>query len=70
MKKITFATAMSSVLAALAVGLAGPALADSGSGSNVTAPAPIYPQSATGGANPYMPDGVEPYVPYGTSSQR
>jgi hypothetical protein len=70
MKKITFATAVSSVLAAMAIGLAVPALADAGSGSNVPSPAPIYPQSATGGANPYTPYGVNPYVPYGVFSQR
>jgi hypothetical protein len=58
MKKITFATVVSSALAALAIGFAGPALADAGSGSNVPAPAPVYPQSAYGGANPYTPYGV------------
>ena len=42
MKKITFATVVSSALAALAIGFAGPALADAGSGSNVPAPAPVY----------------------------
>ena len=40
MKKITFATVVSSALAALAIGLAGPALADAGSGSIVPAPGP------------------------------
>jgi hypothetical protein len=69
MKKITFATVASSVLAAAAIGLAGPALTDAGSGSNVQAPAPVYPQSAYGGANPYTPYGVDPYVPYGVWSQ-
>ena len=38
MKKITFATVVSGVLAAMAIGLAVPALADAGSGSNVPAP--------------------------------
>ena len=70
MKKITFATVVSGALAAMVIGLAAPALADAGSGSNVPAPAPIYPQLATGGANPYTPYGVNPYVPYGVSSQR
>jgi hypothetical protein len=65
MKKITFATVMSGALAALAIGLASPALADAGSGSNVQSPAPVYPQSVYGGANPYTPHGVDPYVPYG-----
>jgi len=69
MKKITFATVVSSALAALAIGFAGPALADAGSGSNVPAPAPVYPQSAYGGANPYTPYGVNPYVPYGVWAQ-
>ncbi len=70
MKKFSFATVVSSTLAAIAIGLAGPAMADAGSGSNVPAPAPVYPQTATGGANPYTPYGVDPYVPFGVSSQR
>jgi hypothetical protein len=70
MRKFSFAIMVSSVLAAMAVGLAVPALADAGSGSNVPAPAPVYPQTATGGANPYTPYGVDPYVPFGVSSQR
>jgi hypothetical protein len=70
MRKFSFAMMVSSVLAAMAVGLAVPALADAGSGSNVPAPAPVYPQTATGGANPYTPYGVDPYVPFGVSAQR
>jgi hypothetical protein len=70
MKKFGFATVVSSVLAAMAIGLAVPAMADAGSGSNVPAPAPVYPHTATGGANPYTPYGVDPYVPYGVWSQR
>ncbi|MFG1933379.1 hypothetical protein ACGFK1_22435 [Mycobacterium sp. NPDC048908] len=77
MKKITYATAVAGALAAvagalaaLAVGLASQAAADGGSGSNVVAPAPVYPQSAYGGANPYTPYGVDPYVPYGVWAQR
>jgi hypothetical protein len=69
MKKITFATVVSSALAALAIGLAGPAAADAGSSSNVPKPAPVYPQATYGGANPYTPYGVDPYVPYGVWSQ-
>jgi hypothetical protein len=69
MKKITFATVVASALAALAVGLAGPAASDAGSGSNVPNPAPVYPQSIYGGANPYTPYGVNPYVPYGVWAQ-
>jgi hypothetical protein len=65
-KKIAFAVVVSGGLAALAIGFAVPALADAGSGSNVPAPAPVYPQSAYGGTNPYAPYSVEAaYVPYG-----
>jgi hypothetical protein len=69
MRKITFATVVSSALAALAIGLAGPALADDAGGSVALAPGgpvavyPITPNA--GGANPYTPYGVDPYVPYG-----
>ena len=49
MKKITFATVVSSALAALAIGLAGPALSDAGSGSNVPAPAPVNGLRVDGG---------------------
>lgn len=69
MKKITFATVASSALAALAIGLASPVLADAGSGSNVPAPAPVYPVTPTVGTNPYTPYGVDPYVPYGVWAQ-
>jgi hypothetical protein len=73
MKKITFATAISTALAAFAIGLAGPALADAGSGSNVPHPGPgaaIYPGTPTvGGANPYTPYGVDTFVPYGVWAQ-
>jgi hypothetical protein len=69
MKKIIFAIVVSGAFATLAIGLAGPALADAGSGSNVPAPAPVYPQSAYGGANPYTPFGVNPYTPYGVWAQ-
>jgi hypothetical protein len=69
MQKITFATVVSGALAAVAIGLAGPVLADAGSGSNVQTPAPVYPHSAYGGANPYTPYGVDPYVPYGVWAQ-
>ena len=72
MKKFSFATVVSSALAALAIGLAGAALADAGSGSNV--PPPGVPSLSTrswptGGANPYMPFGLDPYVPYGVWAQ-
>jgi hypothetical protein len=69
MKKITFAAVASGALAALAIGFAGSAVADAGSGSNVPAPAPVYPQSVYGGANPYTPYGVDPYIPYGVWAQ-
>jgi hypothetical protein len=65
MKMIIFATAVSGALAVLAIGFAVPVFADAGSGSNVRAPAPVYPQSAYGGTNPYTPYGVHAYVPYG-----
>jgi hypothetical protein len=69
MKKITFAAAVSTALAAVAIGFAGAASADAGSGSNVIAPAPVYPQTVYGGANPYTPYGVDPYTPYGVWAQ-
>jgi hypothetical protein len=69
MKKITIASALSSALVALGLGFAGSAFADAGSGSNVVNPAPLYPQTATGGVNPYAPYGVDPYVPYGVWTQ-
>jgi hypothetical protein len=73
MKKLTFATVVASALAVLAIGLAGPALADAGRGSNVPpppgVPVLVYPQMPTAGANPYVPIGVDPYVPYGVWAQ-
>ena len=72
MKKLSFATAVASALAALAIGLVGPALADAGSGSNVPPPGVpvlVYPPMPTAGANPYVPIGVDPYVPYGVWAQ-
>ena len=72
MKKITVATMVSSALAALAIGFAGPALADAGSGSNVPPPGVpyvVHPQLPTAGTNPYIPFGVDPYVAYGVWAQ-
>jgi hypothetical protein len=72
MKKITVATMVSSVLAALAIGFAGPALADAGSGSNVPPPGVpyvVHPQLPAAGTNPYIPIGIDPYVPYGVWAQ-
>jgi hypothetical protein len=73
MKKITFATVVSGALAALAIGWAGPALADDAGGSLVLAPGgpePVYPITArAGAADPYTPYGVDVYVPYGTWTQ-
>jgi hypothetical protein len=64
MKKITFAGIISGALAALAIGLATPALADSGSGTVALppgGPVAIYPQGQViGGANPYPPFGSNP----------
>jgi hypothetical protein len=71
MKKITFATLASSALAAVAIGLAGPALAESGDGSVALppgGPVAVYPQGA-GGTNPFTPFGVNPYVPFGVWAQ-
>ena len=69
MKRITFAAVVSSALAALFIGLASPAAADAGSGSNLP-PGPVYPSTPpVGGANPYTPYGVDPYVPYGVWPQ-
>ena len=74
MKKITFATVASSALAALAIGLAGPALADDAVGSVALPPGgpiAVYPQTGpTSGANPYTPFGVNPYVPFGVWAQQ
>ena len=70
MTKLSFATVVSGVLAALAIGLAGPAVADAGSGSSVPKPGPvvIY-ETPTSGANPHTPFGVDPYIPYGVWAQ-
>jgi hypothetical protein len=73
MKKITFATVVSGALAALAIGLAGPALADDAVGSVALPPGgpiAVYPQTGpASGANPYTPFGVNPYTPYGVWAQ-
>ena len=72
MKKLSFATVVASTLAAVAIGLAGSALADAGSGSNGPPPGVpvlVYPRMPTAGANPYVPIGVDPYVPYGVWAQ-
>ena len=69
MKKITFASILSAALAAMAIGLATPALADNGSGTVALppgGPVAIYPQGQLiGGANPYTPFGSNPEVPFG-----
>jgi hypothetical protein len=73
MTEITVATLVSSALAALAIGLAGPALADNTFGSVALPPGgpiTVYPQTGpNSGANPYTPFGVDPYVPYGVWAQ-
>jgi hypothetical protein len=57
-------------LAALGIGLAAPAAADSGGSVALPGPAPVYAQdSFVGGANPYVPFGTNPMVPYGTWAQ-
>ena len=69
MKKITFASIVSGALAALAIGLATPALADNNDGSVALphgGPIAVYPGAqSVGGANPYTPFGPSPYVPDG-----
>ena len=70
MKKLSFATVVSVVPAALAIGLAGPVLADAGSGSSVPPPGPVViHETPTNGANPHTPFGIDPYVPYGVWAQ-
>ena len=69
MKKLSFATVVSGVLAALAIGLAGPAFADAGRGSSM-APGPVViHETPTSGANLHTPFGVDPYVLYGVWAQ-
>ena len=72
MKKLLFATIASTGLAAMAIGLATPALAaDSASGQGTVAlppggPVAVFPQDQIiGGADPYTPFGTNPDVPYG-----
>jgi hypothetical protein len=71
MTKLSFTTVLFGALAALVIGLAGPALADAGSGSSVPPPGPvvIHQQTPTSGANPRTPFGIDPYVPYGVWAQ-
>jgi hypothetical protein len=68
MKKFTLATLVASGLT-LAIGLAGPALADDGTVALPPGgPVAVYPQGG-GGTNPYTPYGVDPYVPFGVWAQ-
>lgn len=73
MKNTTFATAMSGALAAPAVGLACPALADDAIGSVALlpgGPVTVYPQTGPdSGANPYTAFAVNPYTPYSVWAQ-
>jgi hypothetical protein len=70
MNKLTFATIVSSGLAALAAALAIPAAAEDGTVALPPGgPVATYPQDqGPGGANPYTPFGTNPYVPYGVWS--
>jgi len=71
MKKFTLAALAGSALATLAIGLAGPALADDGDGTVALppgGPVSVYPQGA-GGTDPYIPYGVDPYIPFGVWAQ-
>jgi hypothetical protein len=69
MKKFTVAAFAASALATVAIGLAGPALADDGTVALPPGgPVAVYPQGG-GGTNPYIPYGVDPYVPFGVWAQ-
>ena len=66
MKKLGFAAIASTGLAALAIGLASPALADGTVALLPGGPDIVYQQNQNiGGANPFTPFGTDPYVPYG-----
>ena len=66
MKNVTFAGLVSGALATAAIGLATPALADNGGTVALPGPVSVYPQySVIGGADPYVPFGPNPSVPYG-----
>jgi hypothetical protein len=66
LKNLGFAAFASTGLAALAIGLASPALADGTVALPPGGPNVVYQQDqSTGGANPYTPFGTDPYVPYG-----
>jgi len=77
MRKVMIAAVVSSALGTLAIGLAGPALADNYCGTVVQrgsvalpGPVPVYPQdTVNGSANPYLPFGTNPLVPYGVWAQ-
>ena len=57
-------------LAAVGIGLAAPAPADNGGTVALPGPVPVYAQDTfLGGANPYVPFGTSPMVPYGTWAQ-
>jgi len=77
MRKVMISAVVSNAVAALAIGLAGAALADN-HGGTVVQPGPValpgpvrvYPQeTVNGGANPYLPFGTNPLVPYGVWAQ-
>jgi hypothetical protein len=66
MKKIGITGIVSAGLAALAIGLAAPALADGTVALPPGGPDVVYAQNQnTGGANPFTPFGPDPYVPFG-----
>jgi hypothetical protein len=77
MRKVMIAAVVASALATLAIGLAGPALADNYCGTVVQpgpvalpGPVPVYPQDTfNGSANPYLPYRTNPFVPYGVRAQ-
>jgi hypothetical protein len=66
MTKLGLAVIASAGLAAVAIGLAAPALADGTVALPPGGPRIVYQQDqSVGGANPYTPFGTNPYVPFG-----
>jgi hypothetical protein len=66
MKNLGLAAIASAALAAVAIGLASPALADGTVALPPGGPNVVYQKDQSiGGANPYTPFGTDPYVPYG-----
>jgi hypothetical protein len=65
-KQLGFAAVAAAGLAAVAIGLAAPAVADRSVALPPGGPNIVYGQNQSiGGANPYTPFGTNPYVPFG-----